>query len=548
MKRSKILFFIFVLMFMFVGVVEAKENPFVIDWKDNDKTITYGLTGMTDTNLVYGDGYVTFHIDMDKYNGTTETVVRMYDHNGNLEKEEVLNNQLVINAVTDGENIYTLQANLRMEKSILPASELMEADAYDEEVGLYIVKYNSNLKQKRSYAFTESDFYNFPGYYSGYGSELYAMSVGIQFLGKILGYNTMTVVDDTIYILGYSYSTFEIDTNLTDLSAFAPSQNPESSKVKKYFEQFYYTSKLSDDMFNGIISLDSNDQNIAYTSLSCIPDMASIVTNFKVFNIDETLYPSDGEKTCDLAGNIGLTDAYGNKLWEKDLDYDLLAVNVKLIGDYVVAIGLSEDGTEILVYDLEGNLVQTITNDLIGYSNIVPNKNGFIVSRNATDFSDCYEAAENAELDGGISEGSKDELYEIFMAAKDCYECALDTTTEVYQLPYSINVLTTGEGEVEVDEDAYAGEEVEVKVSPKFGWLVEQIVVIDENGNEVEVKDNKFVMPDSSITIEVTFKKIVEAVIENPNTAAIPITGLGIIVVVLGVITYRNYKKIKFLK
>ncbi len=546
MKKSKILIFICVLMFMFVGVVEARKNPFVIDWNDNNKNITYGLAGMVDTNLVYGDGYVTFHVNMNSYDGTTETVMRKYDHNGNLEKEEVLDNQIVINAVTDGEYIYALQADLRLQKSV-QAFNLTDSDYYDEEVGLYIVKYNSNLKETSDYVFKESDFENYPGYYYGYGNVLYSMIVRIQFLGKILGYNTMTVVDDTIYILSYGYSTFEIDTNLNDFLLFAPSKNPESSKVKKYFEQFYYTSKLSDDMFNGIISLDSNDQNIAYTSLSCVPDIASIVADYRVYNLDETFYPSDGEKTCDLAGNIGLTDADGNKLWEKDLEYDLLAINVKLIGDYVVAIGLSEDGTEILVYDLAGNLVQNITNKVVGFSNLVPTKNGFIVSKNVTDFDDCYEVTVD-DLYGGISDESRYELDEIYMTAEECYNCALDTTTEVYQLPYNISVLTTGEGEVDVVEDAYVGEEVEIKVSPKFGWLVEQILVIDENGNEIEVKNNKFYMPDSNVTIDVTFKNVVENVIENPNTAAISITGLGLIVIVLGVITYRNYKKIKFLK
>ena len=54
-------------MFMFVGVVEARKNPFVIDWNDNNKNITYGLAGMVDTNLVYGDGYVTFHVNMNGY-------------------------------------------------------------------------------------------------------------------------------------------------------------------------------------------------------------------------------------------------------------------------------------------------------------------------------------------------------------------------------------------------------------------------------------------------------------------------------------------------
>ncbi len=55
-------------------------------------------------------------------------------------------------------------------------------------------------------------------------------------------------------------------------------------------------------------------------------------------------------------------------------------------------------------------------------------------------------------------------------------------------------------------------------------------------------------MPTSDVIIEVKLKKIVEEIIENPNTAAISITGLVLVAGGLGYISYKNYKKLKFLK
>ena len=52
------------------------------------------------------------------------------------------------------------------------------------------------------------------------------------------------------------------------------------------------------------------------------------------------------------------------------------------------------------------------------------------------------------------------------------------------------------------------GNEVEVVVKPDNGYQLKKLAVADKNGKEVEVKDNKFVMPDSDVTISAEFEKI----------------------------------------
>ncbi len=552
MKKSKIIVFLLSLFILCISVVKAKENPFALDWKNDDKATTYNLLGVIDTNLVYGDGYVNFRLDMNKNTEEIKTIMRRYDHEGNIVKEKKINDKLVVNATTDGEYIYVLQFDidyLRSQERSLQETYGINTMAggspyYSEEVGLSVIKYDGNFTLEEQYDFLNEDIEKLD-----YNDELERTEI-MQFGGRLLGYDTMTVDENGVYLLTYGMGVVEFDKELQELSYYEPDYDPESNTMKKYFDQVYQTSKLGAKMDNGIISLDSNEQNIAYTSLSCVPDIATIFSmrsEKSIKGVATITYAP--EETCDLNGYIGLTDSEGKTIWEKDLEYDLLAINVKLIGDYVVAVGLSEDGTEILVYDLEGNLVQNITTDIVGYTHLVPTKNGFIVSKNTTDSKKCYyPELSSVEPYSEISDESQGKINDILDSLEDCSYCVTYTTTEVYHLPYNINKEITGEGELEVKEDAYSGEEVEVKASPKFGWKIDKLIVRDANGNEIEVKDGKFVMPSSEVTIEVTFTKIIEAIIENPNTASISITGLVLFACALGYITYKNYKKVKFLK
>ncbi len=551
MKKSKIIVFLLSLFVLCMSVVEAKENPFALDWNNTDKATTYSLLGAIDTNLVYGDGYVNFRLDMNEYTEEISTIMRRYDHEGNIIKEKKITDKVVINATTDGEHTYVLQLNIGYLRSQVKSLQetygintmATQGPSYSEEIGLSVIKYDGNFAIEEQYDFLYEDMEQLDN------NDEFVGTLIMQLGGRLLGYDTMTADENSVYLLTYGMGVVELDKDLSELSYYRPDYNPESNTVKKYFDQVYKTSKLGSKMDNGIISLDSNEQNTAYTSLSCIPDLATIFSMDMRRSEKAVLNYDPEEDTCDLNGYIGLTDSEGQPIWEKELTNDLLAINVKLIGDYVVAIGLSEDGTEILVYDLEGNLVQNITTDMVGYTHLLPTDNGFIVSKNTTDSKTChYPVPESVEPYSEISEESQDEVYNILYSLEGCVYCATYTTTEVYHLPYNINKETTGEGEVKVQDNAYAGEEVEVEASPKLGWMIDKLVVRDANGNEIEVKDGKFVMPSGEVTIEITFTKIIEEIIQNPNTAAISITGLVLFAGALGYIAYRNYKKIRFLK
>lgn len=58
---------------------------------------------------------------------------------------------------------------------------------------------------------------------------------------------------------------------------------------------------------------------------------------------------------------------------------------------------------------------------------------------------------------------------------------------------------------IEIKDNYFTGEEVEIKIKEEYKDKIDKIIVKDENGNEIEVIDNKFIMPNSKITIEATY-------------------------------------------
>lgn len=95
--------------------------------------------------------------------------------------------------------------------------------------------------------------------------------------------------------------------------------------------------------------------------------------------------------------------------------------------------------------------------------------------------------------------------------AKDLVKDAIrliDALTLEYTLDFDVNAITSTSGEftyetIEEDGESY----VELKVTPKDGYSVEEIIVTDINGNRIEVTNNKFIKPLNDVTVEVKYVK-----------------------------------------
>lgn len=85
----------------------------------------------------------------------------------------------------------------------------------------------------------------------------------------------------------------------------------------------------------------------------------------------------------------------------------------------------------------------------------------------------------------------------------------IEHITLKYDLNYDVETVNSSNGEVtyktKVDEDGRSY--VELKVVPKYGYSVEEIIVTDSNGKEIEVTNNKFYRPVSDVKVEVKYVK-----------------------------------------
>ena len=80
--------------------------------------------------------------------------------------------------------------------------------------------------------------------------------------------------------------------------------------------------------------------------------------------------------------------------------------------------------------------------------------------------------------------------------------------TEPQETMYNITVIKPVNGTVAAPEKAKKGDSVTVITEPDEGFVLDQITVIDGNGQPVTVTNGKFTMPESGVTVTVTFKAI----------------------------------------
>ena len=73
---------------------------------------------------------------------------------------------------------------------------------------------------------------------------------------------------------------------------------------------------------------------------------------------------------------------------------------------------------------------------------------------------------------------------------------------------YPITVTDPENGAASAPAKGKPGDTVTVTTEPDEGFVLDQITVIDGNGQPVTVTDGKFTMPESGVTVTVTFKAI----------------------------------------
>lgn len=212
-----------------------------------------------------------------------------------------------------------------------------------------------------------------------------------------------------------------------------------------------------------------------------------------------------------------------NKVWEQQYGTDnentyysaLPSKQVDETYDGYIVVGTSNssdliDSSEtdqiaiINKYDLNGNLVWTKK----------------YLTNNATIY---FDINENYDLNSNFNG------YFVMGASKNCTKekvslKQIDQSCPIYLIAnkytykdYNVKKEETDKGTVEVNtENAYPGDIIKVKATPKDGYMVSKIIVKDSLGREIEVNGDSFIMPEGDVTISVIYARVT-----NPVTSAV---------------------------
>lgn len=96
----------------------------------------------------------------------------------------------------------------------------------------------------------------------------------------------------------------------------------------------------------------------------------------------------------------------------------------------------------------------------------------------------------------------------------------------ITKLSISNSIINKNEESISVIKEAFADDEVTITINKEYENKIDKIIVKDSNGHEINVKDNKFTMPASNVTIEAIYKEEKEESnnSSNPETSDLIIT------------------------
>ena len=111
---------------------------------------------------------------------------------------------------------------------------------------------------------------------------------------------------------------------------------------------------------------------------------------------------------------------------------------------------------------------------------------------------------------------------------------------------YNINKENIEYGSINVVETAIRNELVRVKISPKSGYELESIKIVDSENNIIEFQkidkyEFEFLMPQSNVSIIPSYKK--NSIIINPNTGNKMLLIMLILIPCIGIGIYTYKKK-----
>lgn len=213
------------------------------------------------------------------------------------------------------------------------------------------------------------------------------------------------------------------------------------------------------------------------------------------------------------------TDKQGNALKSLVINGGNFNAKFELLDNDNVTIEYGKFANEIIGY-LKNGYIQNNTDGVYSVSNIIGNGAGLLINGKVN--TDYVKPGEEVT----ISTMGSFELDSVEVVTSDNQKITVKDnkfvmpnklvrvnakTTQLYDILFEANenveiTFTTGGKEV---ESVKAGAEVKFNYTPKAGYIVKKISLVNLDTNkEIEVKDNTFTMPGASVQMKVTLEKV----------------------------------------
>jgi hypothetical protein len=442
-------------------IVKANSDTFALSFATPEDIFSF-------ETLEYNNGYL-----VSDYDGT-KGILRHYNYDGELDKEiELDTGRLAPNMFIIDNELYVL------------TSAVTGANAhilkFDEE---YNIVKDANLNKP---------FFNSP-----------LFSAYMSFVEQVGDTISIWYRDDSkLLVINKDLETIQLlDATTANRELYAPGLLNRSKLYNPMYP--YYPSAIGGAEF--MYNMNNYYMGVKATK-TC--DSDNVIYYFQTGDDDSVLFEDCYYLTFDVY------DDDMTMLWSQDIEGYESIYNAKVVGDYLVAIGVKSTGYTAFIYDMTGNLVQTIDNEygvLFSYINEI--ENGFALADRCGVYNDAPDP--------------------------NCY-----SRHYIYLFNNVIETTSEGKGNVTVPENAIVGEKVTINIEPEEGYVLGELKVIDEEGKEIPIENNTFIMGLTKVTIIATFVPVNPA---NPITGNHSIFLFSILAIACGFLFVAHKRRLKYLK
>ncbi len=500
MKKKFLFTFLFLTIILFSPKVYAEGRTYLqFDWaKEQGGAANYLYY---DHTIEDQDGYVTISINEDNIG-----VIRKISKDGTKILWEDENDWGLYFALEQDENYYyTL--------FVATDSDSYEDSFYNVAGNYYLVRFDKSTGKLLNYAYLTDDSSIYDGEIYVKDGNVYAIMKGEDDYGSL--------VAQSVYTVHSTKEEFKVSSE-KDYKDFSSSELAQVTGGTDSFlsDNLYSLFPLPDTLKSTDCSVDGSiyycekeneEEDISY-SLGVFFSNAFYVDHF-VYVVGQYYYEEFNLSFAPMAMEVPNTKeeeySFVMKMnldtkeveWVKKSEDGFQYFDITGTKNYVVVVGYHDDGyfypgeerdsdsveSRIYVYDRDGQLVET--HDLAQEAGVARVDITHLLS-----FSDGMVGQAFAyDTDGNISSY-------VFR----------------YQPLFAIHSESEGNGGIVVPEVSPASRDVLVTVTPEKGWTVDHITVMDEEGTVYEVKNRTFSMPETDVTVHVTFVPL--STIQNPST------------------------------